>query len=199
MIDITMKIKEDMRIYKNKPEKKPKISGKQSGYVYESHVDMNLHTGTHMDFPKHMIPGGKTSKDYPIDYFTGTCYVVDASHVQGGITTRDFEHIEPSLYEFIIFKTKNSFSETFNYEFIYLSQEAADYLARFDLKGVGIDALGIERNQEGHPTHKALLSKDILIYEGFDLSKVKEGPYTLFAFPMAFEDVEAAPIRGVLK
>jgi arylformamidase len=199
MIDITMKIHENMRIYKNKPEKKPKIQGKQSDYVYETHLDMNLHTGTHMDFPKHMIVDGKTSKDYPIDYFTGSCYVVDASHVEGGITRKDFEHIDPASYEFILFKTKNSLLKTFNYEFVYLSEEAADHLAQFELKGVGIDALGIERNQPGHPTHKALLSKDILIYEGFDFSKVKEGPYTLFAFPMAFEDVEAAPIRGVLK
>lgn len=194
-----MKIKEDMRIYKNKPEKKPRIEGQQNGYVFETHINMNLHTGTHMDFPKHMIVDGKTSKDYAIDYFTGSCYVVDASDVESSITIKDFEHVNVSDYEFIIFKTKNSFLETFNYDFIYLSEEAALYLAEFNLKGVGIDALGIERNQPGHPTHQALLGKDILIYEGFDLSQVKEGAYTLYAFPMAFDDVEASPVRGVLK
>lgn len=199
MIDITMKINENMRVYKNKEEKKPKLKNQQNKHVFETDVTMNLHTGTHVDFPKHMIPDGKTSKDYDVTKFVGRCYVKDATYLNHRVLKRDLQNINISVYDFILFKTKNSALETFNPEFIYVSQEAAEYLAEFDLKGVGIDGLGIEREQTGHPTHLALLSKDILIYEGLDLTDVQEGVYELIALPMRFDDVEASPVRAILR
>ncbi|MBN2833609.1 MAG: cyclase family protein [Candidatus Delongbacteria bacterium] len=199
MIDITMKINEQMRVYKNKEEKKPKISNRQESHVFESDVTMNLHTGTHVDFPKHMIPDGKTSKDYEISQFVGRCYVKDATYLNHRLLKRDLQNINLAAYEFILFKTKNSALETFNPEFIYISEEAANYIATFNLKGVGIDGLGAEREQPGHPTHKILLSHDILIFEGLDLSEVDEGVYELVALPMRFDDVEASPVRAILR
>lgn len=99
----------------------------------------------------------------------------------------------------ILFKTKNSYSETFHSEFVYLSEEAAECLATADLKGVGIDGLGIEREQSEHPTHKRLLEKDILIYEGLNLKDVEEGIYEFIGLPLKIGDVEASPVRAILR
>ena len=199
MIDITLKIKEGMKVYKNKPNKQPKLINVSDTPVYETDVQMNLHTGTHIDFPLHMIPGGKTSEDYSIEQFTGKCFVKDATYLKNRILKRDLQAINIGKYDFILFKTMNSFSDVFNPEYIYLSEEAASYLAEFDLKGVGIDALGIERAQAGHPTHKLLLSKDILIYEGLDLKDVEEGVYDFIGLPTKIKNVEAAPVRAILR
>ena len=65
-----------------------------------------------------------------------------------------------------------------------------------EIKGVGIDALGIERNQT--PTHKLLLGAGIIIIEGLRLKDVPEGEYFLIALPLKIKDVEAAPTRAIL-
>lgn len=199
MIDITLTIKEDMKVYKNKESKKPVFKVVSESPVYETDICMNLHTGTHMDFPKHMIPDGKTSKDYDINHFMGKCYVVDVTFLNRRILKKDVTSINLSTYDFILFKTKNSYSDVFNPDYVYLSEEAASFLAESNLKGVGIDALGIEREQAGHPTHKILLSKDILIYEGLDLKDVEEGIYEFVGLPMKVDDVEASLVRAVLR
>ena len=64
--------------------------------------------------------------------------------------------------------------------------------------GVGIDALGIERNQPGHPTHKILLGAGIVILEGLRLKGVPEGDYFLAAPPLKLNGYEAAPVRAAL-
>lgn len=199
MIDITMKIKTDMKVYKNKTSKKPIFKVVSESPVYETDICMNLHTGTHMDFPKHMIKDGKTSKDYEVDHFVGKCYVVDVTFLNRRILKKDVTSINLETYDFILFKTKNSFSDVFNPDFVYLSEEAAAYLSTANLKGVGIDALGIEREQEGHPTHHLLLSKDILIYEGLYLRDVDEGVYEFIGLPTKIDDVEASPVRAILR
>lgn len=199
MIDISLKIKKDMKVYKNKESKKPIITAVSETPVYESEIKMNLHTGTHIDYPKHMIPDGKTSNDYDVNHYIGKCYVVDVTFLNRRILKKDITSINLSTYDFILFKTKNSLAEAFNSEFVYLSEEAAEYLATADLKGVGIDGLGIEREQTGHPTHKVLLEKDILIYEGLDLKDVEEGIYEFIGLPVKIGDVEASPVRAILR
>ena len=83
-------------------------------------------------------------------------------------------------------------------DFIYLAESGARYLVDKGVRGVGIDALGIERNQLGHPTHKLLLANGIYILEGLRLKEVKEGSYTLIAAPLNIIGVEASPVRALL-
>jgi arylformamidase len=199
MIDITMTVHEGMKVYKNKAEKVPKLSGKQNAHVFETDLWLNLHTGTHIDFPKHMIPDGKDSSHYDIDHFIGKCYVKDCTYLNHRILKRDLVAMNISSYDFILFKTKNSFSDSFDPDFIYMSEEAAEYISEFKLKGVGIDGLGIEREQAGHPTHQLLLSNDILIYEGLNLRDIEEGVYEFIGLPTKIEAVEASPVRALLR
>ncbi len=81
---------------------------------------------------------------------------------------------------------------------MYLSEGGARYLANKEVKLVGIDYLSIERGQPDHPTHKALLLKDIPILEGLRLAPIVEGTYTLYCFPLKLIGTEAAPCRAVL-
>ncbi len=101
----------------------------------------------------------------------------------------------------IFFKTRNSFhssTDRFDPDFIYLQAEAAAVLATYPISAVGIDYLGIERGQQGHPTHRALLSKGIAIIEGLRLAHVRPGAYTAICMPLAVVGLEAAPARVIL-
>lgn len=88
--------------------------------------------------------------------------------------------------------------EDFDFEFVYLDKSGALYLKEKEIVGVGIDALGIERSQPDHETHKILLEAGIVILEGLRLKDVEEGEYFLYAAPLKIKGAEAAPTRAVL-
>ena len=89
-------------------------------------------------------------------------------------------------------------SPRFDPEFVYVTGEAAEYLVNVGIDGVGIDALGIERSQPDHRTHRLVLSHGILIIEGLQLAEVPPGEYMMSALPLAVPGAEAAPARVVL-
>lgn len=199
--DISMEIYEDMMVYKNKPDKKPKIrvaKDYSTGDSYESSISMGMHTGTHIDAPLHMIEGGKRTDSIDLEKLINKCKVFDFTYIDDMITREQLQKKEINKGDFILFKTKNSFSIEFDFEFIYLERSGAEYLNEIGVSGVGIDALGIERAQAGHETHKILLSKGIIILEGLQLKDVPEGEYTLYALPLKIRNVEAAPVRAIL-
>jgi arylformamidase len=199
--DISMPIKEGMPVYKNKEEKKPNIRVVQdfdTATARESRIDMDVHCGTHVDSPLHMLPEGGTMETIPLERLVGPCRVLDLTEINGGIRQSDLERFEIENGEFLLFKTKNSFTDAFDFEFVYLAEDGAKYLIEKGIKGVGIDALGIERAQPGHPTHKSLFRADIIIIEGLRLREVPEGRYFMVAAPLKLVHTEAAPARVLL-
>ncbi|MFP4186857.1 MAG: cyclase family protein [Acholeplasmataceae bacterium] len=199
--DVSMTIDSLMQVYKNRNEKKPRITTDQDfeqGSTYESRLEMNLHTGTHMDFPLHILKDGADSSALDLEHLIRPVKVFDLTGVDDGIAASDIESLDIRKNDFVLFKTRNSFEEAFNFEFIYLKEDAATTLAEIGVKGVGIDALGIERDQKGHPTHRALLAKGIIIIEGLRLRMVDDGNYFMFALPLKIRGVEALPLSVVL-
>jgi arylformamidase len=199
--DISMTIASNMPVYKGKTAKRPVFtldSDFRTGSVYETRLTMNLHTGTHLDAPLHIDPEGESLDGLTLRQVIGRCQVVDFPQVQAGITQKDL--LEKNIMEdgFVLLKTRNSYEAILESDFVYLDQTGAEYLANKRVRGVGIDALGIERNQPGHPTHRLLLGAGIVILEGLRLSKVPEGHYLLVAAPVRMSGVEAAPVRALL-
>lgn len=199
--DVTMKIDEQIQVYKNIESKKPIFKTvadfKENGH-HETDVTFNVHTGTHIDFPLHMIEGGKNSTSLDIHRFIREVKVFDLSHVNECITKSDVENLNIQEGDFVLFKTKNSFEETFNFHFIFVREDAATYLASKKIRGVGVDGLGIERDQKGHPTHLVLMHQDIDIIEGLRLKEVKEGTYFMYALAVPFLGLDALPMSIIL-
>ncbi len=199
--DISMNIYENMTVYKNKDVKKPKLSIVQdhkSGSAYESKINMEMHTGTHIDSPLHMIDGGHTIDKYDLSRFITKCKVLDFTNVKDKIVAEDLKGKNINKGDFILLKTKNSDSNEFDFKFVFLEKSGAEYLKNIEISGVGIDSLGIERDQPDHKTHKILLNNDVIIMEGLRLKEVEEGEYKLVALPLKIDGVEAAPTRAVL-
>jgi arylformamidase len=199
--DISMKIFCEMPVYKGKESKRPIIkvaSDFTSGTVYETKLEMNMHTGTHVDRSLHLLQGGSTIETLDLSKVITKCKVFDFKDVEERITKEQLSKKSIDRNDFIILKTKNSFEDILEGEFIYLDKTGAEYLRSKNIKGVGIDALGIERNQPEHETHKILLGAGIVILEGLRLKDVEEGEYLLAAAPINVVGCEAAPVRAVL-
>ncbi|MFW6319145.1 MAG: cyclase family protein [Bacillota bacterium] len=200
--DVSMLIHPSMQVYKNKEEKKPRfetIASHPNDGAHETNVTMNLHTGTHIDYPLHMIENGKTSDNEILDTLIGPCKVIDLTSVKHNISKFDLEPYTITDNDFLLLKTRNSFSDVFLSDFVYLDESGARYLNSKNIRGVGIDGLGIERAQPAHPTHKILLSEDIIIIEGLRLKDIREGTYELYCLPLKIQGVEAVPARVILK
>ena len=199
--DISMEISYEMPVYKGRTEKRPifkRDSDFKSGSVYETRLDMNLHTGTHVDAPLHIIEGGKNLESIDLDKVITKCRVIDLTYATEKVSKAHLVLKEIQKGDFILLKTRNSTENILEKDFIYLDESGAEYLRDKKIKGVGIDALGIERAQPGHETHKTLFNAGIVIIEGLKLDEVDEGEYFLFAAPVKIKGVEASPVRAVL-
>lgn len=199
--DISMTITKEMAVYKNRDHKRPvfyQAASFEKEGVYETQLLMNLHTGTHIDFPLHAIKHGNNSTNHRLETLIGRAKVLDLTHLIDCVSAADLQNSNIAEEDFILIKTKNSFSENFDFNFIYLDQSAAAYLVSKKIRGIGIDALGIERNQPNHPTHDLLLSNNIMILEGLRLSQISAKTYDLIALPLKIDNVEALPVRAIL-
>ena len=199
--DISRLISEDMYVYKNKEEKKIKrkiVSDYTKGHYYESRIDTDMHCGTHIDAPLHMIENGSTIDRYDLSLFIGKCKVFDLTNVKEFIKKEDISNLDIQKGDIIIFKTANSYDKEYNPKFVYIEEDAATYLVQKGIKTIGIDAMSIERGKEGHPTHKIILGANIGVIEDLALADIKEGHYFLSALPLNIKDSEASPIRAVL-
>lgn len=200
LYDISMTISPEMQVYKGREEKKPAFkvrSDHESGSAHETVLTCDLHLGTHVDAPLHMIKDGETMDYFGLDKVFSPARVLDLTDVEDGITAADLEGKGVETGKVILLKTKNSFEERIN-NFIYLEENGARYLVEMGVKGVGIDTPGIERDQEGHPTHKLLLGNGIFIVEGLVLRDVPAGAYTLLLAPLKIAGVEASLARAFL-
>ncbi|MGN0527270.1 MAG: cyclase family protein [Acutalibacteraceae bacterium] len=147
-----------------------------------------LHTATHVDAPNHFIDGGAKVEAMPLDLFIGECLVAETP--PGPITGAFAEDNFPfDNCERLLIKG-NGFS--------YLMESSAYYIADSNIKLIGTDSQTIGIHGTNEIIHKALLSRDIPIIEGLDLSGVEPGRYFLMAQPLKVSGVEAAPLRAVL-
>lgn len=201
-IDISWPITKGVTEYKDRNTfKVDHFATYQTKGFEESTICMGSHTGTHIDAPRHFIKDGKAIDKINLDQLNGPCQILDLTFVEEKITKQDLEKFKIEPNQIILLKTKNSFLEAtaqFNPHFIYLEASGAEYLANLQIKAIGIDYLGIERNQPNHATHMAFLSKDIPIIEGLRLKEAVDNQYNLICLPIKLENLEAAPARAVL-
>ncbi len=168
-----------------------------------STISMGAHSGTHMDAPLHFMRQAKGIGEMPLDTTIGRARVVEIE---------DTESIKPGELlrhrirrgERVLFKTRNSSrlwqTNEFVPDFVFISDEAALFLAERGVRLVGIDYLSVGGfKQGGSYVHKTLLSNGVWIIEGLDLSSVSPGRYDLICLPLKLDQGDGAPARAILR
>ena len=168
-----------------------------------SRIHMGAHSGTHIDAPLHFIASGKGIDEMPLEVTVGRARVIEISDTVS-IKPRELRHHRIQRGERILFKTSNSprlwKTNSFVEDFVFISKEAARFLAERGVMLVGIDYLsvgGYKRN--GSEVHRMLLEAGIWLIEGLDLSRVAPGKYELICLPLKILNGEGAPARAVLR
>jgi len=168
-------------------------------------LTMSAHTGTHMDGPRHFIKDGRGLEDLPLDAVMGPCRVLELQS-KGAVTVEDLKPHNLQRGERILLKTDNStkswaMQPKFDKDFIYISKEAAKYIADTGVRTIGVDYLSVGGfYKDGVETHHALLGPEVWIIEGLDLSKIKPGNYDLICLPIKVSNkADGAPARALLR
>ena len=202
IIDISWPLSPDTTAYKDRkiiacePTKQFEVDGAR-----ESKITLGSHSGTHVDAPAHFLAHGDTIDRIPLEQLCGPCVVLDLTEVNEAITQEHLADYEFDPGDIVLLKTRNSSlppTAPFNPNFTFLSESGAQHLASCDIHSIGIDYLGIERNQPDHATHTTLLLADIPIIEGLRLGHVQPGDYFLMCLPLHIPGLDGAPARAVL-
>ena len=202
--DVTLPIHPKMLVW----EGDPKVSIQSVATIVKdgvalSNFSFGSHTGTHVDAPSHFLANGDTLDKISLEKMIGKCRVLDMTHLRHPeITVLDLSNADIQKGERILFKTGNFRllkRSTFPKQYISLSLEAAEYLAKKEIVLIGTDFLSIEKKgNPGHPVHKMLLSHKIVNVEGLALGDVPQGDYDIVCLPLAVVGVDGAPARVIL-
>lgn len=172
--------------------------------VNSTGIKSSAHIGTHVDAPRHLFNEGRTIDKIPLDILTGPASVYDLQDVNR-IDQKVLSTLTLDRCKRILFKTRNStYWETpkhqFKCDFVSLTPDGADFLIEKKIELVGIDYLSIDMfKAESLPVHKILLSKNVVVIEGLNLSQVPQGKYELICLPLKIMSADGAPARVILK
>jgi arylformamidase len=168
-------------------------------------MNISVHTGTHIDAPYHFINNGDTVENVSLNLLIGRAYVLHIPDESPSITKELIENSSiPPRTKRVLFRTKNSkhwekeSHTTFDKKYVALEPDAAELLIKRGVKLIGVDYLSVAAFDDVAPTHKILLSSEIIIVEGLDLSEVSQGRYTLYCLPLKLAGADGAPARVIL-
>lgn len=166
-------------------------------------ISTSVHIGTHMDAPRHFLPGAPSMETMPIEAVIGECRVLEIKD-KTAIRPGELARFKLRPKERVLFKTRNSqrsWKKTeFDKHFVYIAKEGAQWLADHGVQTVGVDYLSVGGFfEDGVETHQILLGANVWIIEGLNLAKVEPGKYELVCLPVKIKGSDGAPARAVLR
>jgi arylformamidase len=200
-IDVSVPVSEKMAVfaYEQKPQFERRASMDRGDMGNNSTIHMGIHTGTHLDAPRHGIINGKTIDKMPLSDAIGPARVIEINDMEA-VRAEALKQYQFKRGERVLFKTQNSArcwkTDAFVADFAYIATDAAQILADAEVRLVGIDYLSVGGPPE---THKILLCAGVWLLEGLDLSAVIPGNYNLVCLPLRLIGVEGSPVRAVLQ
>lgn len=203
--DLTAVISEGTVVFPGDPQYKAEnICSIDKGSQYNlCHMHFGNHTGTHIDFPSHVLKGGKTSSDFPIDSLVGSGLIIEVPDDEKSITKTFVAKQHILSNDFVFFKTANSKlpkQGRFTDKYVYIEPDAAEELLSRGVKIVGIDYISVDQYEaEDLPVHKFLLSNNVLIVEGLELNNAPIGRCKVYIMPVNIHEMDGLPARVVIK
>lgn len=169
--------------------------------VNVSRVSFSVHCGTHADAPLHYEAGGRPVAALALEPFMGSCRVIDArgpgplcgpqeiaAALDGApprILLRLMDRLDPKVWPS---------------GFRALAADTVELLAARGALLVGIDTPSVDpETSKTLAAHHACRRADMRILENLVLADVEPGDYELIALPLLLANLDAAPVRAVLR
>lgn len=208
IIDLSWPVAPGMPMYPGDPPMSLAPMGSIEAQGWLSHLaSLPAHSGTHIDAPAHVIPGGTTLAELPLSRFAGPGAVLDlrrrAAAPFGPVTEEDLAPLlakTPPGVAFLLLLTGVAAlwpqPERY-YASGGLTGGAARLLAaRPGLSGIGLDCGSADvGGAAGLPAHHALLGAGVLVAENLrGLEELPASGFTFLALPILGPD--GSPVRA---
>ena len=167
--------------------------------VNVSSITLSTHTGAHADAPYHYDAEGARSGDAILGRYLGPCRLIDCT-MAGSLVRPD--HIEDTLggIERVLLKTYRRTPREWDAAFTAVAPATIDRLAMQGVFLVGVDTPSLDpQDSKTMDAHRAVRRHGMSILEGIVLDDVAPGDYELIALPLKLADLDAAPVRAVLR
>jgi arylformamidase len=196
-IDLSATLNQHTPVYPGDPATKIEAANTiDKNGCSDHYIATNNHTGTHIDAPSHMIKGGKTLNQIPIEQFVGRGRLIE---VDKAFSLESLRQADIQQDDIVLFHTGMSehYHEAVYFEtYPVMSEEIACYLVERRVKIVGVDAASVD-NTDDFPIHKILLNGDVLIIENLaNLDQLTGKEFTVYALPIKL-DIDGAPARVI--
>jgi len=157
-----------------------------------------LHLGAHVDAPRHLLPGGATLDELPLELFVGRCQVLHVPAAPGSrVGLRDLPEGIRAPRVLLATGTWPD-PETWREDFAGLAPELLEALHGQGVRLVGVDTPSVDPWGAALDAHRTAARLGMVILEGLRLEQAPAGVHTLLALPLALAGVEAAPVRALL-
>lgn len=182
------------------------------GFWQASKVEMLLHTGSHVDFLRHVQANGETAVDVELSRVFGKAIVADLSGVgpNHAITIPDLEDKDLKIQKGDIVLVRTDWTEkhwgdfpTYYLESPYCTPEAAQWLVDQGAKAIGFDCFSEycarlpDFTSEDFIIHKVILENgSILMQQMTNLSQLPtDRKFNFFAPFVKLDGAEGSPAR----
>ena len=206
-IDVTWTTHPNMPVWPG--ESRPlldRVATVEADGMQVTQLSMSVHTGTHIDAPRHFIADGNTIDQVPLEKLVGPCLFIDYQGDGPFIGATDLEEFDWQGVHRVVFRTKNSLlpmKGQFRSDYVSLSLDAAEFLVAQGIELVGIDYLSVEAFDAapGFPVHTVLLDAGVVVVEWLKLKELPPGnaTYELMALPMLLAGSDGSPARVLMR
>lgn len=172
-------------------------------YYYNTRIEAGMHTGTHIDAPRHFLQRNQYICDFPLDRFIGNGCLLD---VRGQKIVELKEEYQQRIKKGDIVLLYTGISEQFGQDSYYkeldkqpkVALELAQFLVEREIKMLGMDMA----TPDLYPfeVHKTLMERDVFIMENLaNLDKlVGIDRFEVIALPLKIK-AEGSMVRAIAR
>lgn len=171
-------------------------------------LNLYSHCGTHMDAPKHFLPGGAALDAQDLSVCVGNALVVDLAPAQPKqlLEVSDLDSVKDLIVPGarLLLRTdwhKRFGTEAYRHELPRISLGLAEWLVERRVALVGVEppsVADVNNMQELTEVHQTLFKGEVLIVEGLaNLDQLQKPEVEFIALPMKITGGDGSPVRAI--
>ena len=164
-------------------------------------ITLSPHTGAHVDAPLHYSPDGAPIGEVSLDIYMGPCRVLHCLDSGALVEPEQLAGRLGQVPERVLLRTyRQAPLDTWDSDFTAVAKATVDLLAGLGVRLIGIDTPSLDpQTSKTMDAHNAIARHGMAILEGIVLDDVPEGDYELIALPLRFANLDASPVRAILR
>lgn len=205
LLDLSRPLGPGTPVFPGDPEfdSSPAATVERDGFAVAG-LRLSTHTGTHVDAPAHVLPGGATLDDLPLDLFCGPALVIDVTAAGAVGIGPDVLPREVTPGTIVLFRTGwDAHAGTpAEFDHPFLLPATARRLRTLGVRTVGIDCasvdapghLAVHRELAGPPGDPGVVVENLA-----HLDRLPRTGCVVQVFPLPLLGGDGSPVRAVAR